>query len=470
MMTATPQTRADLHDKTAEVAVIGSILIDPTAIDKVAAILKPQDFFIETCQWAYDAALALHDNGLTIDPLTLESELTRRGKWQQMNPLFLTDCESNTPSALNAASYAAIVKDFARRRHAVDISQALAKAAFSPNGAFEPELGLAALSLQTMAESLAPDDRAERFVIGWAAEALEPQPPIDWIIENLLSAGSVAILAGEGGTKKTWAMLDLAVCVALGVPWLEFSTRPGLVLIVDEESGKHRLKRRLGDALRGHSASDSTPVGFISLAGLNMREPKDIEQLHAAVIGNGARLVVIDALIDILGGGVDNAAEDIAPVFHSLRTIADEAQCAIIVVDHTNRLGDYRGSSAKKGACDLLLLVTSDKNSSHIEFTTAKARDIEPITFAGMANFFTDSFYMTATQATEKAEHFTKAQNYVLSYLKEHGASTAKDIMSHADTCVPETARRTIYQLVDRGKVRRIDSGGDEAIYGLVPE
>jgi RecA-family ATPase len=63
-----------------------------------------------------------------------------------------------------------------------------------------------------------------RFKITWAAEALQPQPPIPWIIEKLFAAGSVNLLVGEAGSKKTYALIDAAVCVACGKPWLEYPT------------------------------------------------------------------------------------------------------------------------------------------------------------------------------------------------------------------------------------------------------
>ena len=63
----------------------------------------------------------------------------------------------------------------------------------------------------------------DRFALHTAAEALLPQPPIDWIVETLISAGTVSLVYGDPGAKKTYSMLDLAVCVAMGIPWLGFA-------------------------------------------------------------------------------------------------------------------------------------------------------------------------------------------------------------------------------------------------------
>ncbi len=115
--------------------------------------------------------------------------------------------------------------------------------------------------LEAMAHSDPTTPQKPRFTVYSATDALEPQPPIDWIIESLFSAGSVSAIYGEGGSKKTYAMLDAAVCVAIGAQWLDLATSKSAVLIVDEESGRRRLSRRLGDVLRGHMAD----VAAISL-------------------------------------------------------------------------------------------------------------------------------------------------------------------------------------------------------------
>ena len=59
-------------------------------------------------------------------------------------------------------------------------------------------------------------------ILHWAGEALDPQPPIPWIVEGVFSEGSLSVIFGEPGSKKTYAMLDCMVCVALGKPWLNF--------------------------------------------------------------------------------------------------------------------------------------------------------------------------------------------------------------------------------------------------------
>ncbi len=76
--------------------------------------------------------------------------------------------------------------------------------------------------------------------------------PVKWVIDGIFSAGSVSVLVGEPGSKKTWLMLDAAVAVANGDEWLGHATKQMTTLVIDEESGVARLNRRLSTLMRGH--------------------------------------------------------------------------------------------------------------------------------------------------------------------------------------------------------------------------
>ncbi|GAI76677.1 unnamed protein product, partial [marine sediment metagenome] len=72
------------HDVDAEEAVIGSLLIDGSAIFKVAPILVPLDnksaFYTERNAWIYDACLSLYERDEAINQITVAQELDRQGK------------------------------------------------------------------------------------------------------------------------------------------------------------------------------------------------------------------------------------------------------------------------------------------------------------------------------------------------------------------------------------------------------
>jgi len=314
------------------------------------------------------------------------------------------------------------------------------------------------------------------------ADALKPAPPVQWVINRLFSAGSLSLLVGDPGSKKTYALLDAAVCVAMGKDWLGRSTRQCPALIIDAESGPRRLGRRLGETARGHGADDCTPVYYASLAMLDLTQDIGALELEALIVDRGAGFVVIDALADIMPGADENAVKDTQPVFRRLRDIAERTGAALVLIHHANKNGGYRGSSAINGAVDLLLFNKSEEDSPTITFETVKARDTEPQTFSALAHFDpivdpfdpgAQMFYLTeagqpaAPTPQEKALR-KKGPAYVLRYLEACGGTALRDdIISHADSCSESSAKTAIGELVEAGLLFRVDSGkrGSPATY-----
>jgi hypothetical protein len=321
------------------------------------------------------------------------------------------------------------------------------------------------------------EPRKERFVLHHASEALQPLPPVDWIVNNLMAAEQVQAWVGKPGSKKTYSLLDLAVCVAGGLDWLKFSTIQSTVLIVDEESGDYYTKKRVGECMRGHGLGPDLPLYYITLSGLNLLHGNtaEVDALHELIARIGARLVIVDALADIMIGGDENTVEDVQPVMHALRCIAAAAHCVIPTIHHLNKAGDYRGSTAIAGAVDLLMTVSSEQDCPNIYFGCTKSRSIAPPKFSAKANFSfgfpgqPDRFNLT-NLFDGVEDRLSAAQKYVLSYITNHGASSVKDIKDHADVVAPGTARNAIYDLAHMGRLYRVDNGGpgDAATFDLV--
>jgi hypothetical protein len=326
-------------------------------------------------------------------------------------------------------------------------------------------------SIQTPNQT--PNERP-RYVIRTAADALTPRPPIEFLIDGVLSKGSLNVWVGKFGSKKTQSIISAAVCTALGKPWLGFNTQQCVNLIIDEESGDDRLSRRLGMAIKGELGGPDTPVLYVSLAQFNLfKNPNDAILLQALIEETHAGAVWIDALADIMAGGDENSVKDTQPVFMQLRKIAETTKAAITVIHHTNKVGDYRGSSAIPGAIDTMILVDSETGSKFVNFKTLKNRDGEPLQFSGEANWSDDQFWMgTAENQAEKA-HMSKSQAYVMRIL-EGGPMPLSNIMSCADVCSSNAARQAVYSLSSAGKVYRTNPGergqGTEAIYAIKPE
>lgn len=115
----------------AERAVLGSLMIDPDAIIKIANFLRPEDFFRERHAWLYEAMYALNERREPLDFVTLVDELERRSRLADIGgPAYLTDLIASTPTALYVDHYARIVERTAVLRRLIASAGKIAEIAY----------------------------------------------------------------------------------------------------------------------------------------------------------------------------------------------------------------------------------------------------------------------------------------------------------------------------------------------------
>lgn len=113
---AKPIERLGPHSIEAEEAVLGSILINPDALD-VTDFLEPCDFFELKHAWLWEIVLKMHRSGEAIDNLTLVEALRNQGKLEDIGgAAYITYLINSTPTHIYADTYAGIVKVAALRR------------------------------------------------------------------------------------------------------------------------------------------------------------------------------------------------------------------------------------------------------------------------------------------------------------------------------------------------------------------
>lgn len=307
-----------------------------------------------------------------------------------------------------------------------------------------------------------------------AADALAAQPVIDWQLEKIAAVASVGLVYGQPGSKKTYAMLDLAVCTALGKDWLGFPVRQGPVLLVDEESGPRRLLRRMGEAVRGHLADASLSIFATALEGFNFWLPNPgtgRKELEDAICQTQARLVIIDALADVMLGGDENAVKDTQRVFHTLRQVAEGTGATIQLIHHSLKNGNgYRGSSAINGALDFAVEVESKNGDALVKFETTKARDGEPVKWAGECHWTPTEFWITGASTSNGNTHkYTKAQRLCIECMQRNGNSITVQRLEQETAYTNGTLRNALADLVRAGIITNSGAGvvGAPATYSI---
>src|SRR3989304_8642322 len=89
------------HNREAEEAVIGAVLINPEAYYDVAQFLKQEDFYIHRHGWIWDAFTRLHERRVPIDFLTVSSELDQIGQLAEIGgPAYLPPLIKNVRTSL----------------------------------------------------------------------------------------------------------------------------------------------------------------------------------------------------------------------------------------------------------------------------------------------------------------------------------------------------------------------------------
>lgn len=123
------------HSIEAEQSVIGGLLLDNAAWDRIADVMSQGDFY------RYDHRIIFEHIGKLIaatrpaDVITVYEALTMAGKADEVGGLaYLNALAQNTPSAANIRRYAEIVRDRAVLRRLVSVADEISADAFNPQG------------------------------------------------------------------------------------------------------------------------------------------------------------------------------------------------------------------------------------------------------------------------------------------------------------------------------------------------
>lgn len=181
--------------------------------------------------------------------------------------------------------------------------------------------------------------------------------PTDIRKNALIHKGDKVMLGAESKAGKTWWMLQQALCISAGIPFLGHKTVQGVVLYCNFELRPWAFARRVKRISEALGLVDGTgrakvPPLFI---GWNLRgKCYDIERLCAVaeerlrkIPGMKLAGIVIDPLYKSYGGKEENSATDMAAVLESMEKFAENFHAAIFISSHF-----AKGDSAGKNQID----------------------------------------------------------------------------------------------------------------------
>jgi len=121
-------SRVPPHDLEAEKSVLGAALLDRSALDEAAAVIRTEDFYQERHRVIWSAMLELRDRNEPVDLVTLTAALRSRGQLEDAGGItYLAEVANFTPTAANVLHYARIVKDTAFRRQLIRAGMQIAQ-------------------------------------------------------------------------------------------------------------------------------------------------------------------------------------------------------------------------------------------------------------------------------------------------------------------------------------------------------
>jgi replicative DNA helicase len=130
--TARPSTGVSPHNREAEEAVVGAVLINPEAYYDLAQFLQADDFYIIRHRWIWEAFTRLHEKRIPLDLLTVREELEAAGQLAEIGgEAFLTALLNQVPTSLHAESYGRIVEADAIRRRMLTAANQIANLAYN---------------------------------------------------------------------------------------------------------------------------------------------------------------------------------------------------------------------------------------------------------------------------------------------------------------------------------------------------
>jgi len=362
------------HDIDAEEAVIGSLLIDGTAIYKIATFLQQPDFYSERNQWIYGACLSLYQRNEAINQITVAQELDRQGKLEACGgAAYLSHLISICPTSLDIEHYAQIVYRLSVMRNLISAADRIAAIGYEADPDVETSLSKAEDVIFRLRHGQSPRDFIHirqvldsYFETTAPGEEGYPEEPLPYVpsgfagLDEFLGGfqrSDLTIIAGRPSMGKTSLALSIArnaaveqkACVALFS--LEMAREPLVLRLLSGEAKVDSRRVRLGRHNEDEEKRIMDATGILSEAAMYI---DDTPQLRVVEMRSKARrlhyehgvnLIIVDYLqLMAADGRGENRVQEISYISRSLKALARELNVPVLAVSQLSRAVEWRAS------------------------------------------------------------------------------------------------------------------------------
>ena len=440
--------RVPPHSVEAEQSVVGGLLLDNGAWDRIGDLLNDSDFYRYEHRLIYEAIAALINATRPADVITVFEQLQQRGKAEDCGGLvYLNALAQSVPSAANIRRYAEIVRERSVLRKLVAASDEIATSAFNPQGRpvsqilddaegkifrIGEEGSRSRQGFQSMDQLVVQlIDRVNELHENGAEEVTGVRTGF-YDLDRLtagLQAGDLIVLAARPSMGKTALALNIAEHVAVreGLPVVVFSMEMGasqLALRMVGSLGRIDQQHLRTGALRddewGRLSEAVEKLAKVSLfidesGSLSPTELRARARRQARQCGQ-LGLIVVDYLQLMSGSdasGEENRATVIGEISRALKSLAKELKCPVIALSQLNRsvesrtdkrplMSDLRESGAIEQDADVIMFIYRDE---YYTKDACKEPGIAEIIIGKQRNGPTDTFKLTFLKPLTKFDN-----------------------------------------------------------------
>lgn len=396
------------HSVEAEQSVLGGLLLENEALDKIADILTGNDFYRHDHRLIYQHIGKLIEHNKPADIVTVAESLESTAELSGIGGLaYLGALAQNTPTAANIRRYAEIVRERAVMRKLVEVGSGIAESAFSPQGRDAQQLlDEAEAKIFQIAEGgkrssegfvdikiLLPQvaDRIDQLFQRDNPTDVTGVPTGFTDLDSMTSGfqpGDLIIVAGRPSMGKTAFSLNVAENVALdtGLPVAVFSMEMAATQLAMRMIGSvgrlDQHKMRTGRLEDDDWVRLTTALGKLNDAPIFIDEGAALtsfdvraraRRLHRQCGKLG--LIVVDYL-QLMSAPAsrqsENRATEISEISRSLKALAKELDVPVVALSQLNRsveqrpdkrpaMSDLRESGAIEQDADLILFIYRDE-------------------------------------------------------------------------------------------------------------
>ncbi len=399
------QLRVPPHSIEAESSVLGGLLLDNGAWDRVGYRLVDDNFYRHKPQLIYAAIGALVNASKPADVITVFEHLQNQGHADAVGGLaYLNSLAQYVPSASNIRRYAEIVRERSILRKLVSASDEIATAAFNPKGkAVDKILDEAEQKIFNIGEEGSRMKQGFQSMDSLVVELLDrvqemADNPNDITgvptgfhdldrMTSGLQPGDLVVLAARPSMGKTAFAINIAEHVALneGLPVAVFSMEMGasqlavrIVGSIGRVDQGHLRTGKLTDEEWPRLTEAIERLRTVSLhidetPGLTPSELRANSRRLARQCGKLGLIVVdyLQLMSGSSGSDGDNRATELGEISRGLKMLAKELQCPVIALSQLNRgveqrtdkrpmMSDLRESGAIEQDADIIMFIYRD--------------------------------------------------------------------------------------------------------------